>query len=68
MVTRLVTDIEKARGSWLSSSRAVSREGFSSTELLVLQARMYKYTQELELTGKVVEGHQRSLDTLKTQV
>lgn len=42
---------------------------FSNSELLSLQAGMYKYTQELELTGKVVEKATTGLkDTLKTQV
>jgi hypothetical protein len=42
---------------------------FSNGELLSLQAGMYKYTQELELTGKVVEKATTGLkDTLKTQV
>ncbi len=37
--------------------------------LLQMQAGMYKYTQELELTGKVVEKATSGLkDTLKTQV
>jgi hypothetical protein len=42
---------------------------FSNTELLSLQAGMYKYTQELDLTGKVVDKATSALkDTLKTQV
>lgn len=42
---------------------------FSNTEMLSMQAGMYKYTQELELTGKVVEKATSGLkDTLKTQV
>ncbi|MGQ0503921.1 MAG: ATP-dependent helicase HrpB [Myxococcaceae bacterium] len=37
--------------------------------LIQMQAGMYKYTQELELTGKVVEKATSGLkDTLKTQV
>jgi hypothetical protein len=41
----------------------------SNSEMLSLQAGMYKYTQELELTGKVVEKATSGLkDTLKTQV
>lgn len=47
----------------------VSGKSFSNSELLALQAGMYKYTQELELTGKVVEKATSGLkDTLKTQV
>lgn len=46
-----------------------SGKTFSNAELLQLQAGMYKYTQELELTGKVVEKATGGLkDTLKTQV
>jgi len=42
---------------------------FSNGELLSLQAGMYKYTQELDLTGKVVDKATSGLkDTLKTQV
>ncbi|MBI3180729.1 MAG: ATP-dependent helicase HrpB [Myxococcales bacterium] len=47
----------------------VSGHNFSSSQLLTLQASMYRYTQELELTGKVVEKATTGLkDTLKTQV
>jgi hypothetical protein len=42
---------------------------FSNSELLSLQAGMYKYTQELDLCSKVVEKATSGLkDTLKTQV
>jgi hypothetical protein len=42
---------------------------FSNSELLGLQAGMYKYSQELDLCGKVVEKATSGLkDTLKTQV
>jgi hypothetical protein len=42
---------------------------FSNSELLGLQAGMYKYTQELDLCSKVVEKATSGLkDTLKTQV
>lgn len=48
---------------------AFNGKNFSNGELLQLQAGMYKYTQELELTGKVVEKATSGLkDTLKTQV
>jgi hypothetical protein len=44
-------------------------KSMSQQEMLKLQAGMYKYTQELELTGKVVEKATSGLkDTLKTQV
>jgi hypothetical protein len=47
----------------------LSGKNFSNTEMLAMQASMYKYTQELELTGKVVEKATSGLkDTLKTQV
>ena len=47
----------------------LSGKNFSNTELLALQAGMYKYSQELELTSKVVEKATSGLkDTLKTQV
>jgi hypothetical protein len=42
---------------------------FNNTQLLSLQAGMYKYTQELDLTGKVVDKATSGLkETLKTQV
>lgn len=42
---------------------------FNNTELLALQAGMYKYSQELDLCSKVVEKATSGLkDTLKTQV
>ena len=50
-------------------NQAASGKQFSNGELLGLQASMYKYTQELDLTGKVVEKATSGLkDTLKTQV
>lgn len=48
---------------------AASGKTFSNAELLSLQAGMYKYSQELDLTSKVVEKATSGLkDTLKTQV
>lgn len=48
---------------------ALNGKNFSNHELLGLQASMYKYSQELELTSKVVEKATSGLkDTLKTQV
>ncbi len=42
---------------------------FTNQEMLSLQAGMYKYSQELDLTSKVVEKATSGLkDTLKTQV
>lgn len=50
-------------------SSATSGKQFSNGELLSLQAGMYKYSQELDLTSKVVEKATSGLkDTLKTQV
>jgi hypothetical protein len=50
-------------------SGGMTGKNFSNSELIALQAGMYKYTQELELTGKVVEKATSGLkDTLKTQV
>lgn len=48
---------------------AASGKHFSNAELLSLQASMYRYTQELDLVGKVVEKGTSGLkDVLKTQV
>ena len=50
-------------------SGGINGKNMSNGEMLALQAGMYKYTQELELTGKVVEKATSGLkDTLKTQV
>ena len=50
-------------------SLGVSGAHFNNAQLLALQAGVYKYTQEMELTGKVVEQATSGLkDTLKTQV
>ncbi|WP_224240682.1 ATP-dependent helicase HrpB [Hyalangium gracile] len=47
----------------------VSGKSFSNGELLSLQASMYKYTLELDLTSKVVEKATSGLkDVVKTQV
>ena len=46
-----------------------SGKPFSNAELLSLQASMYRYTQELDLVGKVVEKATTGLkDVVKTQV
>ena len=46
-----------------------SGKKFSNAEMLSLQASMYKYTQELDLTSKVVEKATSGLkDVVKTQV
>jgi len=66
----LLGDIEKGQGLMDKLiNGGLSGKSFSNSELLALQAGMYKYTQELELTGKVVEKATTGLkDTLKTQV
>ncbi len=67
---KMMADLEKGQGVLDKLiSGGLSGKEFSSSELLALQAGMYKYTQELELTGKVVEKATTGLkDTLKTQV
>ncbi|MGA9525208.1 MAG: ATP-dependent helicase HrpB [Myxococcaceae bacterium] len=67
---KMMSDLEKGQGVLDKLiSGGLSGKEFSSSELLALQAGMYKYTQELELTGKVVEKATSGLkDTLKTQV
>jgi hypothetical protein len=70
MVSSMVQNIEKG-GATMDKliNGGLSGKNFSNSELLSLQAGMYKYTQELELTGKVVEKATSGLkDTLKTQV
>jgi len=66
----LMSNIEKGQGVMdRLISEGLSGRQFQNSELLALQAGMYKYTQELELTGKVVEKATTGLkDTLKTQV
>jgi hypothetical protein len=50
-------------------SLAISGRNFSQSELLALQAGVYRFTQELELTSKVVEKGTSSVkQTLNTQV
>jgi hypothetical protein len=67
---RLVDDLERGRGALdqlINSSLGGRR--FSQADLLALQASMYKYSQEVDLTSKVVEKATNGLkDTLKTQV
>ncbi len=66
----MLADMEKGQGVMDKLIKSgISGKSFSQSELLSLQAGMYKYTQELELTGKVVEKATSGLkDTLKTQV
>jgi hypothetical protein len=70
MMTQVAASLEKGQLNLekLIESGAKGKE-FSNAELLSLQASMYKYTQELDLTSKVVEKATSGLkDTLKTQV
>jgi hypothetical protein len=69
-MTSMVSEMEKGQGL-LDKLISGGLKGvkFSNTQLLSLQAGMYKYTQELDLTGKVVDKATSGLkDTLKTQV
>lgn len=67
---KMMSDLEKGQGVLDSLiKKGLSGKQIGNTELLALQAQMYSYTQELELTGKVVEKATSGLkDTLKTQV
>jgi hypothetical protein len=48
---------------------AMSGKKFSSTELLALQAGVYRFSQELEITSKVVEKATSGIkQTMNTQV
>lgn len=69
-VSQLVGGIEQSgRGVDEVLKMAMSGKQFSNQEMLALQAGMYKYSQELDLTSKVVEKATSGLkDTLKTQV
>ena len=49
--------------------QSLKGKSFTNTELIGLQAGMYKYTQEIDLCSKVVEKATGGLkDALKTQV
>lgn len=70
MIMGMMQNMEKGQASLDKLiSGGLQGKNMSQSELLGLQAGMYKYTQELELTGKVVEKATSGLkDTLKTQV
>ncbi len=70
MLSHVVGELEKGQVNMEKLIQAgASGKTFSNAELLSLQAGMYKYTQELDLTSKVVEKATSGLkDTLKTQV
>jgi hypothetical protein len=69
-MSNMVAEMEKGQGL-LDKLIQGGLKGvkFNNTQLLSLQAGMYKYTQELDLTGKVVDKATTGLkETLKTQV
>jgi hypothetical protein len=70
LVMGLMQNIEKSQGVLDKLiDGGLQGKTFSNTELISLQAGMYKYTQELDLCSKVVEKATGGLkDTLKTQV
>ncbi|WP_223635319.1 ATP-dependent helicase HrpB [Corallococcus sp. EGB] len=70
MVSDLVSGLEKGQVSMDKLIKeASSGKNMSNAELLGLQASMYKYSQELDLTSKVVEKATSGLkDVVKTQV
>ncbi|AKF80749.1 hypothetical protein SAMN05443572_108131 [Myxococcus fulvus] len=70
MMEQVLGDLEKGQGNLEKIiSQAASGKQFSNAELLSLQASMYQYTQQLDLTSKVVEKATTGLkDVVKTQV
>ncbi len=70
MISNMMSNMEKGQASIDKLiNGGLSGKSMSNQEMLQLQAGMYKYSQELELTGKVVEKATSGLkDTLKTQV
>jgi hypothetical protein len=70
MVSHVVSELELGQRRLDTLIDAgVSGRQFSNSELLSLQASMYKYTLELDLTSKVVEKATSGLkDVVKTQV
>ncbi|MBN1206469.1 MAG: ATP-dependent helicase HrpB [Myxococcaceae bacterium] len=70
LVSRVVSELEQGQLRLDKLIDAgVSGRHFSNAELLSLQASMYKYTLELDLTSKVVEKATSGLkDVVKTQV
>jgi len=67
---RVVEDIMKGQDKYGKIMElAMSGREFSQTELLALQAGVYRFSQELELTSKVIEkGTSAVKQTLNTQV
>lgn len=70
IVSSIVSNIEKGQVQLDKLiNGGLTGKTFSNSELLGLQAGMYKYSQELDLCSKVVEKATTGLkDTLKTQV
>ncbi|MCP3097612.1 ATP-dependent helicase HrpB [Myxococcus sp. K15C18031901] len=70
MMSAVVGDLEKGAGNLEKIiAQASSGKQFTNAELLSLQASMYQYTQQLDLTSKVVEKATTGLkDVVKTQV
>jgi len=70
MMSHMFSELEKGQVHMDKLiNMGMSGKEFSNGELLSLQAGMYKYTQELDLTSKVVEKATSGLkETLKTQV
>ncbi|WP_426750646.1 ATP-dependent helicase HrpB [Myxococcus sp. Y35] len=70
MMQQIVGDLEKGQVNLDDIiKKASSGKQFSNAELLSLQASMYQYTQQLDLTSKVVEKATTGLkDVVKTQV
>ena len=70
LVTHVVHELEVGHQRLENLIQAsASGKQFSNAELLSLQASMYKYTLELDLTSKVVEKATSGIkDIVKTQV
>ena len=70
LVSHVVSELEQGQQRLDTLIGAgMSGKEFSNAELLSLQASMYKYTLELDLTSKVVEKATSGLkDVVKTQV
>ena len=70
MVSGLLANMEKGQASLDKLIQgSLNGKQFSNSEMIGLQAGMYKYSQELDLTSKVVEKATSGLkETLKTNV
>lgn len=69
-VQRIMEDVMQGQNKLEEiMSLSLSGRNFSTPELLALQAGVYRFTQELELTSKVVEkGTSTIKQTMNTQV